>query len=135
VTVTGAAFKSKFSLKERLFKLVGGSDPSTTTANYLRWQALGGSASDLGTPVAAEKVVAGGSVLAFPKADLWWSADTGSHLLSGAVRTAYNELGGAASKLGFPKTDLETIESGTSADFELGRIACPTSGDCVVSYG
>ena len=66
VTVTGGAFKSKFGLKERLFKFVGGSDPSTTTANYLRWQALGGGASDLDTPVAAEKVVAGGSVLAFP---------------------------------------------------------------------
>ncbi len=135
VTVTGGSFKSKFGLKERLFKLVGGRDPSTTTANYLRWQALGGSASVLGTPVGAEKVVAGGSVLAFPKADLWWSDDTGSHLLSGDVRSAYNELGGAASKLGFPKIDLKTSGSGTSADFELGRITCPSSGDCVVSYG
>ena len=135
VTVTGASFKSKFGLKERLFKLVGGSDPATTTANYLHWQALGGSASNLGTPTAAEKVVAGGSVLAFPNADLWWSPDTGSHLLTGAVRTAYNDLGGATSKLGFPKTDVVTSETQTSADFQLGRIACPTSGGCVVSYG
>jgi stage II sporulation protein D len=135
VTVTGGSFKSTFGLKERLFKLVGGTDPATTTANYLHWQALGGSASNLGTPTGAEKVVAGGSVLAFPDADLWWSPATGSHLLTGAVRKAYNDLGGATSKLGFPKTDIVTSETGTSADFGLGRIACPTSGDCVVSYG
>ncbi len=135
VTVTGGSFKSKFGLKERLFKLVGGTDPATTTANYLKWKALGGTASNLGTPTGAEKVVAGGSVLAFPDADLWWSPATGSHLLTGAVRKAYNDLGGATSKLGFPKTDIVTSKTGTSADFELGRIACPTSGDCVVSYG
>ena len=135
VTVTGGSFKSKFGLKERLFKLVGGTDPATTTANYLHWQALGGSASNLGTPTGAEKVVAGGSVLAFPDADLWWSPATGSHLLTGAVRKAYNDLGGATSKLGFPKTDVVTSDTGTTTDFELGRIACPTSGDCVVSYG
>ncbi|HEY3337651.1 MAG TPA: SpoIID/LytB domain-containing protein [Propionicimonas sp.] len=135
VTVTGASFKSKFGLKERLFKVIGGGDPATTTANYLHWQALGGTASNLGEPTGAEKVVAGGSVLAFPNADLWWSPDTGSHLLTGPVRAAYNDLGGATSKLGFPKTDVVTSDTGTSADFELGRIACPTSGDCVVSYG
>ena len=135
VTVSGGSFKSKFGLKERLFKLVGGSDPATTTANYLHWQAMGGAASDLGTPTSAEKVVAGGSVLAFAKADLWWSADTGSHLLTGDPRTAYNELGGATSELGFPKTDVITSETGTTVDFQMGRIACPGSGECVVSYG
>jgi SpoIID/LytB domain protein len=135
VTVTGGSFKSKFGLRERLFKVIGGADPATTTANYLRWQALGGSDSDLGTPTGAEKVVAGGSVLAFPTADLWWSSATGSRLITGDVRKAYNELEGAASKLGFPKTDVVTTETGTQADFALGRITCPTSGDCVVSYG
>jgi SpoIID/LytB domain protein len=135
VTVTGGSFKSKFGLRERLFKLVGGADPSTTTVNYLHWLALGGTASSLGTPTAAEKVVAGGSVLAFPDSDLWWSPETGSHLLTGAVRTAYNKAGGATSPLGFPKTDLVVTETETSADFQLGRIACPTSGECVVSYG
>ena len=135
VTVTGGSFKSKFGRTERLFKVVGGSDPSTTTANYLRWKALGGTASDLGTPVSAEKVIAGGSLLAFATADLWWSDDTGSHLVTGGVRTAYNELGGATSKLGFPRTDTTTGDTGISADFELGRIACPATGECVVSYG
>ena len=135
VTVTGGSFKSKFGLKERLFKVVGGSDPATTTANYLHWKALGGTASNLGEPSGAEKVVAGGSVLAFPSADLWWSPETGSHLLTGPIREAYNGVGGATSKLGFPTTDVVTSETGTSAHFELGRIACPTSGDCVVSYG
>jgi SpoIID/LytB domain protein len=135
VTVSGGSFKSTFGLKERLFKLVGGADPSTTTANYLHWIALGGTASELGSPVGDEAVVAGGSVLKFADADLWWSADTGSHLLTGTVRKAYNALEGAASTLGFPRTDVVIDDIGTSVDFQLGRIACPTSGECVVSYG
>ena len=135
VTVTGGSFKSKFGLRERLFKVVGGADSGTNTANYLRWQALGGTGSTLGSPTGEEKVVAGGAVLEFADADLWWSADTGSHLLTGAARVAFNNLSGATSKLGFPLTDLVTTETGTTADFQLGRIACPTSGECVISYG
>jgi SpoIID/LytB domain protein len=137
VTVTGGAFKSKFGLKERLFKLVGGTptDTTTTTANYLHWQALGGASSSIGSPIGAEKVVAGGSVLQFADADLWWSEATGSRLLTGAVRTTYNDLSGPTSQLGFPKTDVVTTDTDTSVDFQLGRIACPSAGDCVVSYG
>ena len=135
VTVNGGAFKSRFGLRERLFKVVGGADSGTNTANYLRWQALGGAGSSLGSPTGKEKVVAGGSVLQFADADLWWSAETGSHLLTGAARAAFNRLSGASSTLGFPKTDLVAAGTGASADFQLGRIACPSSGECVISYG
>lgn len=138
VSVNGGSFKSKFGLKERLFKFVGGTSTdttSTTSANYLRWQELGGADNAIGSPVGEEKAVAGGLRLEFPTADLWWTADTGSRLITGEVRTAYNDLGGAVSKLGFPKTDVTTTDTGTFADFQLGRITCTTGADCVVSYG
>ncbi len=136
VTVTGGSFKSKFGLRERLFKLVGGTDPATTTANYLRWKALGGTASDLGTPTGAEEVVADGSVLAFPDADLWWSTadrQPPAHRRrpQGLQRPRRGNL-----EARLPEDRRRRPRrAGTSADFELGRIACPTSGDCVVSYG
>lgn len=138
VTVTGSAFKSKLGLKERLFTVVGGSVTNLTTtlsANTTRWQELGGETGSLGAPTAAETDVAGGSRLAFAQADLWWSTGTGSHVLTGAVRAAYNALGGPGSQLGFPKTDVVTADGGTYADFRLGRITCPASGDCVISFG
>lgn len=143
VSVSGGSFKSKFGLKERLFKVVGGtistsaSTGATTTlsANYTRWNALGGKDSAIGSPTADEVSVAGGLRLTFAKADLWWTTATGSYLLTGDVRTAYNDLSGAESKLGFPRTDVVTTDTGSYADFQLGRITCPTDGDCVVAYG
>ncbi len=141
VSVTGGSFKSEFGLRERLFKVVGGtstdttSTTSSTSANYVRWQDLGGADSAIGSPVGAEKAVAGGLRLEFASADLWWTADTGSRLLTGKIRTTFNDLGGVTSKLGFPKTDATTTDTGTVADFQLGRITCTTGGDCVVSYG
>lgn len=141
VTVTGGSFKSKFGLKERLFKVVGGtvssSSNATTTVspNQVRWKELGGAEASIGSPTGDEVSVAGGSRLKFAKADLWWSEATGSKLLTGAVRTAYNDLDGAKSELGFPKTDVITTDTGTRADFQVGRITCPTGKECVVSYG
>ncbi len=141
VTLTGGTFKSKFGLKERLFKVVGGTvttSPNVVeepSANYTRWRELGGAEAAIGSPTGAEVAVAGGLRLKFEAADLWWSSATGSHLLTGAVRAAYNDLGGATSKLGFPRTDVASTDSGSYADFAVGRITCPSDADCVVAYG
>lgn len=137
VTVSGGSFKSRFGLKERLFKVVGGSttNANSDSENYLHWQALGGADSRIGSPTDAETAVADGLVLKFADADLWWSSVTGSRLISGAIRAGYNALGGAASKLGFPKADVTTTDTGETADFQVGRISCPTGKACVVSYG
>ena len=141
VTVNGGSFKRKFGLKERLFKVVGGSlttssnSTTTTSPNQVRWQELGGAKSSIGSPTGAEESVAGGLRLKFAKADLWWSEATGSRLLTDEVRTEYNSLKGAESELGFPKTDVITTDTGTYADFQVGRITCPTGKKCVVSYG
>lgn len=140
VTVSGGTFKSKFGLKERLFKIVTAAPSANLvtpndSANYQRWQELGGKNASIGSPTGAEVSVAGGRKLAFAKADLWWSAATGSRLLTGAVRDAYTGAGGATSKLGFPKTDVISSDAGTHADFQLGRITCPKDGKCVFSFG
>jgi stage II sporulation protein D len=141
VTVTGGSFKSTFGLKERLFTLSGGTPTNTLSAvaalsaNETRWQAMGGATSALGAPAGTEVAVAGGTHAAYTGGDLWWSETTGSHWLSGSPLKAYLAAGGPASELGFPKSDQITISDGSYADFQVGRITCPNSGSCEVTYG
>jgi len=134
VSVTGAQFRSMFGLKERLFAVFGGLKPGT--GNHQRWQdELGGTTGRLGGPAASEVSVAGGLYARFEGGDLYWSPATGSRLLTGRVAAAYRTAGGPASALGFPRTDVATSGSETRADFQAGRISCPASVDCVVSFG
>ncbi|MCB0911408.1 MAG: SpoIID/LytB domain-containing protein [Propionibacteriaceae bacterium] len=112
VTVSGGTFKSKFGLKERLFKIVGG---SVSTA------------SSTATTTATETTTA----TATATAD---DASTGE--LTGAVLKAYNALSAKdADTLGDPKTGVVKTSTGTYADFDLGRITCPAGKDCIVSFG
>ena len=61
-------------------------------------------------------------------------ASTGE--LTGAVLKAYNALSAKdADTLGDPKTGVVKTSTGTYADFDLGRITCPTGKDCIVSFG
>lgn len=116
VTVSGGSFKSKFGLKERLFKVVGGTLPSSATAT------ASGTATPTPTPTATT---------ATPTA-----TSTPTVNLSGAVLKAYQSLSKAdAATLGAPKSGVVTTSSGTYADFALGRITCPTGKACVVSFG
>ena len=134
VSVTGGAFKSKFGLKERLFGVFAGLKPGT--ANSHRWQNVeGGTTGRLGAPIANEVSVKGGLAARFAKGDLYWSKESGSRLLTGAVASAYRSAGGPASGLGFPVADVKTSGSSTLGVFEQGRITCPASGGCVVDLG
>jgi SpoIID/LytB domain protein len=135
VTVTGAAFRSTFGLKERYFTLIGGT--VDISANLTRWEdEFGGAAGVLGDFV-EELEVGAGLRARFESGELWWSEATGSHLLSGVVQEAYLAEGGADSALGFPRADVAVGSDGGSwADFEVGRITCGASLDsCVVAYG
>jgi SpoIID/LytB domain protein len=105
VTVSGASFKSKFGLKERLFKVTGGTMPATTAPTATA------TATPTPTPTANPNLT--GAVLkaynALSKAD--------------------------AATLGAPKSGVVTTSTGTYADFALGRITCPTGKACIVSFG
>jgi hypothetical protein len=52
------------------------------------------------------------------------------------VLKAYSALSKTdAATLGTARTGVVTTSTGTYADFQLGRITCPTGKDCVVSFG
>ena len=145
-TVSGASFKSALGLRETLMEIAGGLAPDT--ANYKRWQALGGSkGTALGVFNSTEQKVADGLYAGFEKGVLWWSPDTGSIRLTKLIDQAYRAAGGpVTSKLGFPVKDAASsvksglsFKSGTSAIFESGMISCPSDAkdtkNCVVSLG
>ena len=146
VTVSGTSFKSTMGLRETLMIVTAGL--AKGTANYARWQSLGGSSGiTLGPPSASETSVGGGLVAPFTGGTLYWTAATGSRMLSGPVLAAYAGADGPTGDLGFPTSDVRpitvtkagSIAQGTEATFANGLISCPstakTADDCVVSYG
>lgn len=131
VSVSGAAFRAAFGLRERLFAVYGGLKPGT--GNHERWQGeLGGTTGRLGGPSASEVKVAGGLFAPFEEGDLYWSKATGSRRLSGRAASVYRSAGGPAGTLGFPTADVKKTSTGTLSRFQHGTITCLTGGGCTV---
>ncbi len=72
----------------------------------------------------------------FEKATYYWSRDSGTHLVTGAIRTKYVAAGATRSRLGFPLTDEVRIVRGRASGFQGGNIYWSTaSGAHVVTPG
>jgi uncharacterized protein with LGFP repeats len=82
-----------------------------------RWRKDGGVRSQEGLPTAARKGVAqqflGGGLYVTP---------TGVHLVPGAIRDRYEELGGPASVLGLPTREAVVVAGTRTVQFELGTL-------------
>lgn len=80
-------------------------------------------------PTSPRTGIAGGAQQRFANGTIYWSSDTGAHWLRDRVLRHYLDLRGPKGRLGFPTTDVRTGEDGrTWADFERGRITCPSGG-------
>ncbi|HET9500955.1 MAG TPA: N-acetylmuramoyl-L-alanine amidase [Marmoricola sp.] len=86
------------------------------------YNGLGGSAG-LGLPIADEEAgpVAGSRQQRFQRSEIYWSRSTGAHSVYGAVRGAYNGVGGAA-ELGLPVSNEYDAPEGRQQDFVNGSI-------------
>ncbi|HEX6462582.1 MAG TPA: PQQ-dependent sugar dehydrogenase [Candidatus Saccharimonadales bacterium] len=92
-------------------------------ANRAKYDALGAENGRLKLPISNEYVVAGGGVRQdFQGGSLLWSASTGSHLLAGGIRVAYDARGGSGGSLGFPITDEFVINGGVRQNFQGGSL-------------
>jgi GH25 family lysozyme M1 (1,4-beta-N-acetylmuramidase) len=82
-----------------------------------RWRKDGGVRSQEGLPTAARKGIAqqflGGGLYVTP---------TGVHLVPGAIRDRYEELGGPASVLGLPTREAVVVAGTRTVQFELGTL-------------
>ncbi|MDP9883153.1 peptidoglycan/xylan/chitin deacetylase (PgdA/CDA1 family) [Sinomonas atrocyanea] len=90
----------------------------------LHYEQLGGAASFLGAPLAAEYPVAGGAARDYQGGSIYWSAATGAWEVHGGIRTEYLGRGGPGGFLGFPRTDETTTPgaAGRYNDFAGGSV-------------
>lgn len=71
-----------------------------------RWQQAGGSSSAVGSPADTEYAVGGGVAQRFTTGRMYAHPTAGVHEVHGPILPKYLGLGGAASSLGFPTSDI-----------------------------
>jgi len=81
--------------------------PSTDAVDTIndRYATFGGESSLLGIPTAEAIDVPGGAVREYQGGSIYYSQDTGAHVMYGAILDRYRALGGPSSELGFPTND------------------------------
>ncbi len=79
-----------------------------------KYASLGGSAGWLGRPVSGELASSDGDGLCrhYQQGSIFWSAETGAHVINGAIQAKHAALGGEAGVLGYPTADAVPCESG-----------------------
>ena len=88
-----------------------------------KWASLGWEFGFLGFPVTNESPAAnGGRFNGFQGGTVYWSPASGSHEVHGAIRGAYEFLGGPSSSLGYPVTDEFSLFGLQLTIFEHGWI-------------
>jgi uncharacterized protein with LGFP repeats len=96
-------------------KVTGGQP--ITGAMLARWNKDGGVRSQEGLPTAARKGVSqqflGGGL---------YATSSGVHLVPGAIRDRYEQLGGPSSVLGLPAKEARTVAGGRLVQFDLGAL-------------
>ncbi len=90
---------------------------------YKKYVAVGGATSPLGVPEEAqESGPNGGEYQDFEGGTIYWSSDSGAHIVWGEIREAWEENGGANGTLGYPTSDEKDIPGGKQSDFTGGTI-------------
>jgi uncharacterized protein with LGFP repeats len=89
-----------------------------------KYQSLGASEGALGLPVGLEQPAAnGGRRQIFGGGAVYWSPQTGAHIVHGVIRTTWEyDYSGPAGPLGYPTSDEQPIVGGWKTQFEHGAI-------------
>jgi uncharacterized protein with LGFP repeats len=106
-------------------------------AIHQRWAALGYEQGTLGFPLTDETITVGGTGAFnhFQGGSVYWSPATGAQEVRGAIRDAWNALGGERGTLGFPTTGEFTADGAQRSDFQHGSITWTPDGGAVVHPG
>ncbi|TCJ99865.1 LGFP repeat-containing protein [Nocardia alba] len=90
---------------------------------YKKYVAVGGASSPLGAPEEAqESGPDGGEYQDFTGGTIYWSKDSGAHIVWGDIREEWEANGGANGTLGYPTSDEKDIAGGKQSDFTGGTI-------------
>jgi uncharacterized protein with LGFP repeats len=128
-SISGSTLRSALALRDDRVWI--NQDRLVTGDIRVKYDALGCSP---GLPTSREVLVAGGARQTFQNATIFSKEGPGSHSLWGPVLDFYLSKGGPGGKLGFPTSDVRTLDSGKlRANFERGVVTCGPSGGCSVS--
>ncbi|MFE3543629.1 LGFP repeat-containing protein [Nocardia sp. NPDC059177] len=90
---------------------------------YKKYVAAGGTNSPLGLPEDPQEAGPnGGEYQDFDGGTIYWSSDSGAHIVWGEIREAWEDNGGANGTLGYPTSDEKDIPGGKQSDFTGGTI-------------
>ncbi len=111
----------------KIFYSPGTGAHAVTGAILEKYEAAGGPTGDLGLPdaVEADGGVAGSRVSSFAASDspvIFWAPDRGAVIVRGAMRAAWDKLGGAAGALGVPLSDQSSDGSEVTQRFSGGQV-------------
>ena len=89
--------------------------PTTDAVNAIndRYAAFGGATSLLGAPIGDAIDAPGGAERDYEGGAIFYSQDTGAHVMYGAILDRYQALGGPGSELGYPTNDESDTGDGT----------------------
>lgn len=105
-----------------------------------RWVSLGAENGALGYPVGGQScgLIAGGCAQPFQGGEVYWSAGTGAHVVTGAVATKWTAFGREGGALGYPALDLVCglVAGGCYQVFQYGTVyVSPDAGTTVAKGG
>jgi hypothetical protein len=107
------------------------------TPIYWKWKAQGGYHSELRAPFMAEHWQNGGRYTVFGGGRIYWSKDSGAHVLTGPVLRKFRKYGGVGSRLRWPVTDVWHVQEvgAVRASFLGGRVYWSRRTGGRVMYG
>lgn len=127
----------------RVQEFEGGVLTTSKSGNYVlrfgtgianTYRALGG-AKKFGAVTSAETRSGRGVFQVFDKATAYWTAEGGTHLVSGEIFKAYGQAGYERGSLGYPLSDEYSTDSGRIQEFQGGVITSSTFGTYTLHYG
>lgn len=89
-----------------------------------KYRSTGGEDGPLGLPIGNEQPAPnGGRRTIFQGGAIYWTPQTGAHIVRGAIRDTWeHENGGAGGPLGYPVSDEEPVPGGRQSQFQHGTI-------------
>lgn len=99
----------------------------------VKYRSAGATNGPLGLPIGNEQPAPnGGRRTIFQGGAIYWSPQTGAHIVRGAIRSSWEfDYGGAGGPSGYPTSEEQPVPGGWQSEFQHSTIAC-TGGQCHV---
>ena len=114
---------------------IGEEEFRTNMAIYRKYEEAKSGPLALQAPTAPAEEIAGGKKQDFVTGTIYWSTETGAHIVRGQILKTYLDNGGPEGKLGYPTGDETTEGDTVYSDFQNGRIQLKDRAIQVIEKG